>query len=446
MTRGFRRTSLTAALRRVIPGARAITAVLAVTAALAAAATQARAADMVFLSSQLRPLEEATKMRDVILKDFHTPVLYVPDFPQQLLVRLNAEAEAGRHTISAVGALHGELQPFAQNGLLVPLDDLAAKLAPRGFPPQLETLAKLGGAHPMYIPWMQATYIMVASKKALPYLPAGANLQALTYAQLAQWAQTIQEKTGQRALGFPAGPQGLMARFFEGYLYPSYTGGVVTPFRSAEAETMWTEFRALWKFVNPNSTNYNFMQEPLLSGDVLIGFDHVARVLGALREKPDEFVAFPAPAGPKGRGYMPVVAGLAIARGAPDPAGAAALIDYLTQPEIQIRTAVASGFFPVVKAELPADLPPGIRLAAGAIAATQNAPDIVASLLPVGLGSKDGEFNKVYLDTFQRIVLRGQNIHEVLDREAADLRRVIDDTKAACWQPDKASQGACPVS
>ena len=33
-----------------------------------------------------------------------------------------------------------------------------------------------------------------------------------------------------------------MQRFFEGYLYPSYTGGVVVPFRSAEAETMWTQF------------------------------------------------------------------------------------------------------------------------------------------------------------------------------------------------------------
>ena len=55
-----------------------------------------------------------------------------------------------------------------------------------------------------------------------------------------------------------------------------------------------------------------FMQELLLSGDVWIGFDHVARVLDALRQKPDEFVAFPAPSGPKGRGYVPVLAGLAV--------------------------------------------------------------------------------------------------------------------------------------
>jgi multiple sugar transport system substrate-binding protein len=409
------------------------------------AAGTARAADTVFLSSQLRPLEEAQKLREVILKDYPGHFTYVPDFPQQLLVRLNAEAQAGSHTISLIGALHGELQPLEQNGLLVPLDDLQAKLADRGVAAPVISLGKLGTEHQMYIPWMQATYIMVANKKALPYLPAGADLQSLTYAQLAQWAQTITEKTGQRALGFPAGPQGLMARFFEGYLYPSYTGGVVTPFRAADAEVMWTQFRDMWKYVNPNSTNYNFMQEPLLSGDVLIGFDHVARVLDALRQKPDEFVAFPAPAGPKGRGYMPVVAGLAVAKDAPDPDGARALIEFLTRPEVQVRTAVTAGFFPVVNAQLPADLPPGIRLAAEAIAATQSAHDVVPSLLPIGLGTKDGDFNKVYLDTFQRIVLRGQPVHEVLQREGEELRRVMDETKAPCWQPDPASHGTCPV-
>ena len=77
----------------------------------------------------------------------------------------------------------------------------------------------------MYVPWMQATYIMAASKKALQYLPEGAKLETLTYSQLGEWAANVQKATGQRVLGFPAGPTGLMARFLEGYLLPSYTGG-----------------------------------------------------------------------------------------------------------------------------------------------------------------------------------------------------------------------------
>jgi multiple sugar transport system substrate-binding protein len=88
------------------------------------------------------------------------------------------------------------------------------------------------------------------------------------------------------------------------------------------------------------------MQQPLLSGDVWIGFDHVARVLDALRQKPGEFVAFPAPAGPKGRGYVPVLAGLAVLKGAPDMSGAMALIDYLTQPRRRSSPPAASAFSP----------------------------------------------------------------------------------------------------
>jgi multiple sugar transport system substrate-binding protein len=399
----------------------------------------------VFLSTQLRPIEEAQKMRDVILKDYKGKVDYVPEQPAQLPVRIQAEQQGGTHTISLIGALHGEMQPLLPISGLAPVDDLAAQLKDRGFPADLIKLGKFGGEHQMYIPWMQATYFMVANKQALPFLPAGADLNALTYAQLADWAKAIQEKTGRRMLGFPAGPSGLMHRFLEGFLYPSFTGGVVTPFRSPEAEAMWTQFAAMWKYVSPNSASYNFMQEPLLSGDVWIGFDHVARLLDALRQKPNDFVAFPAPAGPKGRGYMPVLAGLAIAKDAPDAKGAAALIDYLTQPTTQIATARAVGFFPVVKATLPSDLDPGVKAASEAIALTENSKDSLASLLPVGLGTHGGEFDKVYLDTFQLIVLRGQLVRAVLDRQAEALKRVIAVSGAPCWTPDAPSKGPCPV-
>jgi multiple sugar transport system substrate-binding protein len=64
---------------------------------------------------------------------------------------------------------------------LVPLDDLANKLTERGIPDQLLTFGKFGTAHQLYIPWMQASYIMVANKKALPYLPDGADIYALSY-------------------------------------------------------------------------------------------------------------------------------------------------------------------------------------------------------------------------------------------------------------------------
>jgi multiple sugar transport system substrate-binding protein len=412
---------------------------------LTAIADAAQSGRLIFLSTQLRPIEEAQKMRNLILKDFPLKVDYITERPQQFSVRIKAEEQGGRHTIDVVGALHGELQPLVALDALVPLDDLAGKLTDRGIPDPLLTLGKFGTAHQLYIPWMQASYIMVANKEALLYLPSGADINALSYEELAVWVSRIQEKTGKRPLGFPAGPQGLMHRFFEGFLYPSYTGGVVVPFRSQEAEAMWTQFVSLWKSVNPDSTSYNFMQEPLLSGDVWIGFDHIARVIDALRQKPSQFVAFPAPAGPKGRGYMPVLAGLAVLKGAPDMSEATALIDYLTRPHTQIDTARGVGFFPVVKAQLPPDLEPGLKLGAAAIEKMQSAKDALPTLPPIGLGQHGGEFDKVFMDTFQLVVLRGQKPRTVLDREAETLNRLMNETGAPCWQPDPASTGACQV-
>ena len=181
---------------------------------------------LIFLSTQLRPIEEAQKMRNLILKGFPREVDYITEQPQQFPLRIEAELQGSTRAIDVVGALHGELQPLAALDALVPLDDLADKLTRRGIAHPLLALGKFGTAHQLYIPWMQASYIMVANKEALPYLPGEADINALSYDQLAAWANAIQQKTGKRLLGFPAGPQGLMHRFFEGFLYPSYTGGL----------------------------------------------------------------------------------------------------------------------------------------------------------------------------------------------------------------------------
>jgi multiple sugar transport system substrate-binding protein len=403
------------------------------------------AQDVLFLSTQLRPVEEATKMRQAILKGA-SAVTFVAEEPPQFTVRMQAETEAGKRTVSLVGALHGEIGPLVPMGALQPIDDVAAKLAGRGIPASLMQLGKLGTPNQQYIPWMQATYVMAAHKSALAHLPAGADVNALTYDQLLAWAKAVTEKTGKRALGFPAGPKGLMHRYFQGYFYPSFTGGVVSTFKSADAEAGWAKLKELWQQVSPSSTSYDFMQEPLLAGEVLIAFDHIARLKDALAAKPNDFVTFPAPAGPKGRGYMPVVAGLAIPKGAPNRAGAVAVIEHLSKPETQLITAAEVGFFPVVKAELPATLAPGVKLLASAVGATSGARDAVPSLLPIGLGAKGGEFNKVYMDAFQRIVLRGEPIKDVLASQAKVLDGLMQETKAPCWAPDKPSSGPCPVN
>lgn len=399
---------------------------------------------LVFLSTQLTPVEEQEKMRNVILKGFTgAKVDFISDAEGVVVDRIVAEQKANKVVSGAIGVLHGTFPNLLAANALEDLTPLVAKLQDRPIVKEFMTLGKLGTDKQYYIPWMQATYIMVVNKKALQYLPAGANVDALTYQQLAAWGKNITEKTKEKKIGFPAGPSGLMHRLTQGYLYPSYTGGLVTTYRSDDAVKMWTDFKAIWEYTNPQSVTYNNMQDPLLSEEVWITIDHTARVVNAFKNKPDDFVGAPAPAGPKGRYYMSVIAGLGIAKGAPNKAGAEALIEYLTRPATQAVTLREVSFYPIVESALPTDLPVFVRLEADGVVKQSKAPDAKVALLPIGLGAKGGDFNKIQQDTLTRIVLKGEDIKKVLDEQATALNALMTELKAPCWAPDPPSTGAC---
>ncbi len=399
-------------------------------------------AQILFWSTQAAPIEETQKMREQVLANFPGGVDFQPQETGPFITRLEAEIEAGSGTIGVVGALHGDLSTYAD--AWVDLSDI--DLSGITVAPAFLELGKLGTGEQKYLPWMQANYVMAANKQALEHLPEGAELNALTYDQLIEWCKALADSTGSPKCGFPAGPQGLKHRFFEGFLLPAYTGSMVTEFRSAEAETAWTKFKELWQYVNPASTNYAFMQEPLLSGDVWVAFDHVARLGDAFNQRPDDFVAFAVPAGPEGRAFMPVLAGLAVPAGAPDVAQAKELVKYMMQPEQQVATLLATNFFPVTDAALPADLPASAQALGAAVTAQTSAADALPALLPVGLGDLGGQFNQVYTDTFERIVLGNQDIRQVLDSQAETLRSLMQQANAPCWEPDEPSDGPCPVN
>lgn len=379
-----------------------------------------------FWSTQAQPIEETQAMREMVLKGFAGGVDYQAADGGPWLTRLQAEVAAGRGTIAVLGALHGDFASVAD--ALADLSDVDVA----GVNANMVALGRLGGSEQKYIPWMQATYLMAASREALAYLPEGAALETLTYDQLTAWARAMAEATGGPKFGLPAGPRGLKHRFFQGFLLPSYTGSMVTEFRSAEAEAAWEAMKELWRWSNPASTNYGFMQEQLLTGEVWVAFDHTARLADAFNQRPDDFVAFPAPAGPKGRAYMPVIAGVAMPVTAPDPTASRALIAYMLAPETQIATLRATNFYPVVEVELPADMPASVRASGPAIAAMTTAPDALPALLPMGLGGLGGQFNQVYVDTFERIVLGGQPVRAVLDSQAEELRRILAKAGAPC--------------
>jgi len=395
--------------------------------------TRPKPVSLVFASTQLAPPAEQAFARSLLWRfgnETGIKVDFVPMGYAELAARIEAEVKAGKVSTNLIGGLTSDIDPLASKGWVEDLTKFGA-LPGRTFYPALEEASKMHGIKAM-IPWMTATYVFVVNNKAFDYLPPGLSKEDVvrgtekwTYDALLEWARNIYQKTGRQAVGLPAGGGGLLHRFLHGYIYPSYTGKQAELFDSSQAVKLWEYLRELWKYTNPASTTWDAMASPLLGEEVWIAWDHVARIKDAIVTAPDKFTVCPAPRGPAGRGYIIVLAGLAITKGSPDQDAAWKVIEFLTRPEIQAEIAENVGFFPTVKEAAPAITGPIKKIADG-VSAQFAAGDSIAVMIPP-LGGKGGAFNAVYRSAFERIVLKGEDIKTVLSEGAATLRSIFQE-------------------
>jgi len=398
-----------------------------------------------FLSTQMNPAEEAAKLRQDIFAGFEHEIEYIAYDYRPIFQRLVIENVGQSEGLSLLGGLHGDFVNLHNHHALEDINSILPNLKNRSLVESYLVMGKLNTQNQYYIPWMQATYVMAANKKALEYLPANSDLNNLTYQQLTEWVNAISLKTQKKALGLPIGHKGLMHRFIQGYLYPSFTGSMVEEFKSQDAVKMWQWLRSLWPNINQRSLSFNNMSDPLLSEEVWIAWDHTARLQIAINERPDDFVVFPAPTGPKGKGFLAVLVGLGLPKNSYDSATAIKLINYLTQPEVQTKTLNSLGFFPVLSKLDESRLTPGYRKINVAVIAQSESSNALPSLLPVGLGSIEQEFNARYLLTFTRIILRKLDIKSVLNQQGKAISGLLQKIDVPCWEPDNLDVKPCLV-
>lgn len=400
-------------------------------------------ADVAFVSTQMHPATERQFMEGDLLanfaKQYGIKVKFLPLTYQEASSRIEAEQKAGKVSVNLFADLQGGIDLLAGKGFMMDMEGYT--FPGRTFIPTLEKYAYAQGIKE-FVPWLQATYVMVVNKKAFDYLPKGLTKDDViygsekwTYDALLEWARMIQIKTGRPPIGFPMSPRGLWHRFLHGYIYPSFTGAQALKFDSVRALEMWEYLKRLYKYIHPASSTWAAMDEPLLRGEVLIAWDHTARIKNAIVEKPDDFVVVPVPAGPMGRGYIIVLVGLAIPKNAPDVDDALKLIDYMTSPEVQVKILQNVGFFPVVK-EASGYIPEGaLKIIAEGVINQTSTKDSLVAFIP-GLGPKGGEFTDTYRVAFRRIVIENEDPVKVLEELGERLRNIFKDAKAPLPQPD----------
>jgi multiple sugar transport system substrate-binding protein len=400
-------------------------------------------AEVLWVSTQFHPAAEQEFIKGTLLPGFESAtgikVRFLDLTYEQASTRILAEQEAGRVVIDLFADLQAGIDMLGAAGMLTDLSGYTFE--DRTFIAALEQYGFNYGIK-QFVPLMQATYVMMVNKQAFDHLPGDLTREDVesaspnwTYEALLKWAKNLSEATGRNLLGFPQGPNGLWHRFLHGHIYPSYTGAQVVNFNSDEAVEMWKYMIELNKYVNPASSAWSSMQEPLLRNEVWIAWDHTARLGEAPKIRPDDFVAVPSPTGPKGRGSITVLAGLAIPKNAPDLEEAVALIDYLTHPDVQVQIVEKVGFFPIV-VEAADFIPEGpMRVIAAGVVSQSGAADAVAAFIP-GLGPLGGEFSSMYRDAFTRIVIRGEDIRRVINEVGPEIMKLFEDQGAPLPLPD----------
>jgi multiple sugar transport system substrate-binding protein len=393
--------------------------------------------DVTMLSTQFAPLEEAENMRKQILKDYKGKAEFIPTDQVAFAARVEAEGKSGNGKVDVVAGLIGDLAP--QTKYLRDLSALKSQVAFAKIPESVWELGKLGTDKQLCVPWISATLVMVVNKQALQYLPPAYDINNLSHTQFVTWMGNMEAKTGKRRLGFAGGNSGLIHRYFQGYLLPSYTKAVNTKWSSDEAVQAWDSMQELWDYTNQQSTTYNFMQDPLQSGEVWVAIDHVARIKDAVVNKPNDYVVVPVPSGPKGRSYMAIIGCVGVMSSSANAGGAEELIKYLVTPETSSATLRLNGFYPPGEVDLPGELSPGLKLVTKGIDTMRNSKGAFATLIPGGLGAKNGDYNRIWRETFTAIVLQKKDIKETLNDARPKLQTVFNDAKAPCWFPDPPS-------
>ncbi len=386
-----------------------------------------------FASTQLHPVEEREFMVGTLLKEFTKEtgieVEFIPLTYNEMLTRVMAEQESKKVKLSLIGDLHGGIDVARARDLIEPIKDIS--LPKRTFIPSLEAYSVIDGKK-YYVPWMQATYVMVVNKEAYKYLPKGLTADDVrnasskwTYDALLNWAKNMQEKTGSPKFGLPMAPKGLFHRFLHGYLLPSFTGYQAKEFASKRGIAAWEYMKKLSKYIHPASSTWSAMSEPLSKGEVLLAWDHTARIKSAIVQAPEKFEVVPVPRGPAGRGYIIVAAGLAVPKNAPAKAEAYKLIEYLTRPEIQVKILEKVGFFPTVK-EATGAIPEGaLKVLAQGVIAQSSAKDSIIVMIP-NLGKLGGKFTNTYREVFRSVVINKKNVKAEVDKAYKTLKTIFE--------------------
>lgn len=327
--------------------------------------------------------------------------------------RITVQQETDHVTTDVILAFNGRFPWYTDAGYVMSMDEAADMFADRTILPAFDATASVDGTR-YFVPISADVYLTVANNNALDYLPAGADIDSLTYEQYVDWAVAVAEGEGEGKVCITGIPQKMFIYQFGtsalSYgLSPAGEGAPEFPDLNSESSAAswanWAAIGAADGFV-PTILAIDNCTDPLMREEAWLSVTHNARVGQVYASNETQFTVGPAPSGPSGVGTIAGAHGLGIVEGTANAEGALKLVEYLTRPDIQVKMNKGTGGFVPVVAEAVdylGDDPTDEIIRKALIVLNEGVP----SYLPVADFEDWGAVKQLFDDVFVDMILGG---------------------------------------
>jgi multiple sugar transport system substrate-binding protein len=303
---------------------------------------------LVFSSRLFSPPAEQLFFINEIIKPFEEEHGVTVNFQiiddATLLQRAEVQQTTNHVTTDIVVSHNGSMPQWLDNGWVEDLTDVVASWDDRTFSEAFVTDTNRDGKQ-YFLPVGADVYLLLANNKALPYLPDGVDLDAITWDQYAAWAVAVAEGEGEGKVCITGIPSKSWVYMFGG---TGLSYGAGFPDANSEgAMAAWKVWETIGKaggFV-PTVLNIDSCVDPMMREEAWLTVFHNARAGQVYASNETAFTLAPAPGGPVGIGSIAGVSGYAVMKGSANYDLAISFLEYLTRPDIQVKLAKGTGGF-----------------------------------------------------------------------------------------------------
>ena len=303
---------------------------------------------LVFSSRLFSPPAEQLFFIEEIIKPFEEEHGVTVNFSiiddATLLQHAEVQQTTNHVTTDIVVSHNGSMPQWLDAGWVEDLTDVVASWTDRTFSEAFVTDTNRDGKQ-YFLPVGADVYLLLANNKALPYLPDGVDLDAITWDQYAAWAVAVAEGEGEGKVCITGIPSKSWVYMFGG---TGLSYGAGFPDANSEgAMAAWKVWETIGKgngFV-PTVLNVDSCVDPMMREESWLTVFHNARAGQVYASNETAFTLAPAPSGPVGIGSIAGVSGYAVMKGSANYDLAISFLEYLTRPEIQVKLAKGTGGF-----------------------------------------------------------------------------------------------------